>query len=344
MPPLAKIAYADIRGHTPLELLFLHRKSARAMAEAAKRTFGMASQMLSAAALPMADRVSRRWLEKSHNPYLGEIDEMAATLDIPGVYTLNICLEWGCTGGVWRSEDGPLLRRTLDWPFPELGEHIVVARQDGPGGEFFNVTWPSISGILQAVAPGRFAAAINQGPLRRCGAGLIGDWVLGRLAVGRNLALPPTHLLRRAFETAVDYAAAKALLCNIPVAVPTIFILAGPRGSEGCVIERTETDFEAREMTDGQVSAANHFESRLAQIGRGWRARPIDSYGRSAGARALDSARALANEKPGFAWFVPPIANVNCRLAMIAKAAKGQLMVMGTAGAQPVTEVFRLPA
>jgi hypothetical protein len=39
-----------------------------------------------------------------------------------------------------------------------------------------------------------------------------------------------------------------------------------------------------------------------------------------------------------------PIANVNSRLALTANAVKGALMVMGTAGAKPVTEPFRLPA
>jgi hypothetical protein len=336
MQSLVKIPYVDLGGYTPLELLYLYRRSALALVEGAKRTFGEASRLAGTVAMPWSDRASRRWLEKSANPYLREIAAMAQALGLPGVYTLNVCFEWGCTSGVWRSEGNPLLRRVLDWPFPALGEHIVVARQKGPAGDFFNVTWPGLSGILQAMAPGRFAAAINQAPMRRRGAGLAGDWALGRLAVGRNLALPPSHLLRHTFETAPDYTAAKAMLCTTPIAVPAIFVLSGVHSGEGCVIERTEEAFAVREMADGHVCATNHFESHLNQTGHGWRARPIDSHDRLVCARTLGPATDLS-------WFAPPIANVNSRLALTANAAKGSLAVIGTAGAEPVTEIFHLP-
>ena len=336
MPTLVKIPYVDIRGYTSLELLFLYRRSALALVEGAKRTFGETSRLASTLAMPWADRASRRWLEKSENPYLHEIAAMAGTLGQPGVYTLNVCFEWGCTSGVWRSDGTPLLRRVLDWPFPRLGQHIVVAHQKGPAGDFFNATWPGLSGILQAMAPGRFAAAINQAPMRRRGAGIVGDWALGRVAVGRNFALPPSHLLRRVFEAAADFTAAKQMLCATPIAVPAIFTLAGTRSAEGCVIERTEDAFAVREMADGHVCATNHFESHLNQTGHGWRERPIDSRGRLVCARTLGPTADLS-------WFTPPIANVNSRLALAANAVKGSLMVMGTAGATPVSEVFHLP-
>ena len=336
MQPLVKIPYVDLGGYTPLELLFLHRRSAALLVEGAKRTFGEASLLASTLTMPWTDRASHRWLEKSDNPYLREIEAMAEALGLPGVYTLNLCFEWGCTSGAWRSDGTPFLRRVLDWPFPALGEHIVVAHQKGQAGAFFNVTWPGLSGILQAMAPGRFAAAINQAPMRRRGAGFVGDWALGRIAVARNTALPPSHLLRQAFETAPDYAAAKAMLCTTPLAVPAIFVLCGIGNGEGCVIERSEEAFAVREMADGHVCATNHFESHLNDAGQGWRARPIDSRGRLVCARTLGPATDLF-------WFTPPIANVNSRLALTANAANGTLMVMGTAGERPVTEIFRLP-
>ncbi|MDE1938962.1 MAG: hypothetical protein KGI68_08065 [Alphaproteobacteria bacterium] len=319
-----------------MELLFLHRRKARVLVEAATRTFGEPSRAASALLAPFADHASRRWLEKASNPYLAEISGIAAALGIPGVYVLNLCFEWGCTGGVWHGDDGPLLRRVLDWPFPLLGENIVVAHQKGPAGDFFNVTWPGLSGVLQASAPGRFAAAINQAPMRRRGAGLVGDWALGRIAVKRTFALPPSHLLRHVFETVKDFATAKDMLCHVPVAVPAIFILSGIHSAEGCVIERTENAFAVRGSRDGPVCATNHFESHLNHAGHGWRARPIDSPGRLASAYRLG----LAED---FSWFVPPIANINTRLVMVASAAKGMLAVMGTTGERPVTETFDLP-
>ncbi len=337
MPPLVKIPYVDLRGLTLLELLFLRRRSARALVEGAKMTFGEASRLASALAMPIADRASRRWLERSRSPYLAEIDAIASALRISGVHMLNVCFEWGCTSGVWPTEDGSLLRRVLDWPFPLLGEHIVVAHQNAPVGDFFNATWPGFSGVLQAMAPGRFAAAINQAPSRRHGVGFAGDWALGRVAVGRNFALPPAHLLRQVFETAPDYPSAKTMLCTTPIAVPAIFILSGTRSGEGCVIERTEEAFAVREMADGQVCATNHFELSPGGAKHSWRARPIDSYGRLAHANALRG-------EMDFSWSVPPIANVNSRLALTANAATGSLMVMGTEGATAVSEIFRRPA
>lgn len=330
MTPLVSIPTVDIREDGPPGLLARYRASAHALVEAASGTYGALGRVASLAALPLGDRASERWLARNHNPYLDEIRAMAATLGRSGVYFLNVCFEWGCTGGVWDTVEGPLMRRVLDWPFPELGEHLVVAHQKGPAGDFLNATWPGMSGIYQATAPGRFAAAINQAPSRRHGLGFAGDWLQSRLLTEKSTALPPAHLLRRVFETATDYETAKRLLCETPLAVPAIFILAGTREGEGAVIERTETGFMLRPMQDGRVCAANHFVGRED----GWRARPIDSHGRLACALGLASGEDAA-------WFVPPIANQNSRLAMTASPASGALSLMGTNGAVPVTEPFR---
>jgi hypothetical protein len=336
MGPLVTIPYADIRGGSPLDLLKGNLGSARALVQAAAGTYGPVGRVAAKAAVPLADRASRRWLERSRNPYLDEIWHVADAVAMPGVYLLNVCFEWGCTSGVWAGAEGPLLRRVLDWPFPELGEHLVVVHQDGAAGDFLNVTWPGMSGVYQASAPGRFAAAINQAPMRERGAGFLGDWLGGRVQVGFSNALPPAHLLRKVFETAHSYDEARSMLCDTKLAVPAIFILAGIADGEGCVIERTETAHALRPMADGRVCATNHFEGTLPDPGRGWRARPIDSPGR------LSSACALPAASDDFAWFLPPIANINSRLAMTASPCAGALTVMGTNGAAPVTERFRL--
>jgi hypothetical protein len=336
MQPLTRIPLVDIRGYTPLELLFLYRSRARFLAESAAKTIGSASAAWRLF-IPAFDRASHRWLKKSNNPYLQEMELIAGAVGVPGTFALNTCFEWGCTSGVWPGEGGPLLRRVLDWPFPSLGENTVVAHQSGIAGDYFNVTWPGFSGILQAMAPGRFAAALNQAPMRKHGAGLAGDWLLGRVQVGRTPALPPSHLLRLAFETARDYAATQSMLCMTPLAVPAIYTLSGKHAGEGCVIERTENGYSVRPLAGGKVCATNQFESPPADAGQGWRPRPIDSRSR------LQYALAIPSRSAGFSWFTPPIANVNSRLAMTADAAAGTLTVLGTAGAEPVTEVFELP-
>lgn len=332
---MAGLPEIPVERGTPALLAARFPDKARALADAAAGTFGTASRVIAALAAPLTDRASERWLERQANPYLPEIRQIAADLRLPGVVSLNVCFEWGCTGGVWPSADGPVLRRVMDWAFPALGENMVVLRQDGPAGEFLAITWPGIAGVFQGVAPGRFTAAINQAPMRRHGAGFAGDWLLGRQAVGRWHGLPPAHLLRSMFEHAADYAAAKKLLCETQIAVPAIFILAGP--DTGCIIERTETAAFVREMGAAGVATANHFRTPLDGEGRGWRARPIDSLGRAVRADALCEADFAGD----FGWLVPPIANAHSRLAFTATAA-GHLTLMGTHGAVPVTQVLRL--
>jgi hypothetical protein len=333
--PLVKIPLVDLRGHTPLELLFLFRRQANILLDGALSLVGHGPGHLLASA---TDRLSKRWLEKANNPYLPEITLIANAVHRPGAYVLNTCLEWGCTSGAWTGPGGPFLRRVLDWPLPRLGEFPVVVQYAGRPGPYFNVTWPGFSGVLQAMAPGRFAAAINQAPRRKHVGGFLGAWMAGRFKTGARLALPPVHLLRRVFETARDYTSARQMLTMTPLAVPAIFTLAGTRAGEGCVIERTEDAFAVREMVAGRVCTANHFQSSLNETELGWKARPIDSAGR------LAQAMGLTHEAANLSWFTAPIANVNSRLVMEANAATGALKVMGTNGREPVTDLFDLAA
>ena len=103
---------------------------------------------------------------RSGSPYIGEIAAISGALGFSGVWFLNGSYQWGCTAYA-RDDDAPWLVRTLDWPFPGLGRHVEVARMAGPGGEFYSVTWPGFVGVLTGMAPGRFAASINQAPMWR---------------------------------------------------------------------------------------------------------------------------------------------------------------------------------
>ena len=128
---------------------------------------------------------ARWWLRRSASPLVGEIDAIARTLGRPGIWLLHGAYAFGCTALADESADGPVLRRTLDWPFPGLGRLVEVIRQRGAAGEFLSVTWPGFAGVLTAVAPGRFAASINQAPMRRrtsVGWLLWLDYVLNALA------------------------------------------------------------------------------------------------------------------------------------------------------------------
>jgi len=331
---MAGLVEIPLETGTPLELARRYPDKARAMVRAVEDTFGIASRLAARAVAGPADRANRDWLVRQANPYLAEIDAVAALLGISGVHALNVCFEWGCTGGIWPSPDGPVLRRVLDWPFPKLGESLVVLQQPGAANSFFNMGWPGMVGVVQGTAPGRFAAALHQAPMRRHSLGFIGDWLKNRVEVHGRTGLPPVHLLRSIFESEPDYAAAKKRLCETQIGVPAIFLLAGTGDGEGCVIERTETDCAVREMGAGGVSAANHFETLPGT----WRPRPIDSAGRGRCAQGL-TAEHFAED---FGWFLHPIANINSRVAFTATPRTGALALMGTAGAVPVTKLFRL--
>src|SRR5215212_2951668 len=176
--------------------------------------------------IPVADRIVRQWLARTPSPYLVELDAIAARTRVTGVYAINLSYEYGCTTLARADGPGlaPTLRRTLDWPFLGLGRAALVAHRSGPAGAFYDVTWPGAVGTLTAVAPGRFAAAINQAPLlRRTRANLLRplDYA-GNLVrtLSRKRGMPPLHLLRSVFETATSFSQAFEQLKTVELARP----------------------------------------------------------------------------------------------------------------------------
>ncbi|HTV32340.1 MAG TPA: hypothetical protein VME69_04450, partial [Methylocella sp.] len=220
--------------------------------------------------LPVSDKIARYWLRRSASPYVHEIDEIADRLGFPGVWMLNNSYQWGCTA-LAREEDGvPWLARSLDWPFPGLGRHTDIVRTKGSAGAYFNVTWPGYVGVLTAMAPGRFAACLNQAPMwRRTQHAWLRPYDMAANSIdtfARVREIPPDQLLRQVFEECPDYGRARMKLEQTPVARPVIYTLIGCAPGQSCVIERTETEFATRE---GETSAANDWLPQRP----GWEAR-----------------------------------------------------------------------
>ena len=276
------------------------------------------------------DAVSRRWLKRWSSSHLDEIDRIAARLARPGAYFLAVNYEWGCTCRVGPSPDGTRARliRVLDWRTPGLGRHIIAARVKSAVGSFMTLTWPGYTGVLQANAPGRFAAALNQAPMRRPLGLYPLDWAANRARVWRMPHPTPAHLLREVFETAKDFDEAKTLLKSRAIAAPAIFLLAGVLPKETAVIERTEEDACVH---GGDQVAANHWQAA------GWsgHARGIDSAG-----RARQISQVACDMDPAFSWLKPPILNDRTRLVMMADAADGRLVAQGYEADVPATNVL----
>ncbi len=332
LAPRVPIPLVEIGGQGALALV---RAEPRRMADILEK----AADHYTGPIMAMADRLSEYWLARNDNPYLDEIFAVADYVNCPGPWMLNLSYEWSCTAAIGPDlhRGGNRLLRTLDWPLQGLGRNVIIARMEGEEGLYDAVTWPGFSGVLTAMAPGRFSAAINQPPMRRW-SGLYGlDWIINRALMWREDSLPPVHLLRQVFDQCRDFDEAFEVLTNTPIAMPAFFTLSGVGLRENALIERTAVDVSSQ---IGPNAISNHWKNlNIPAYIRG-----VDSPGRLA---QMDSLR--YDTANNFGWVTPPILNPITRLSVIANAAAGHLEVLGweqKPGADPddlpvpVTQVY----
>ena len=336
MPDLVTIPITDVRDGG----LVRHAIEASARARALRDDCLAWLPPPARALMPMLDAIARRWLRQSRSPYVQEIEAIAAAFGFPGIWFLNGSYQWGCTT-VARDEGGvPWLARTLDWPFSGLGRHIEIAHMRGASGEFFSVTWPGYVGALTALAPGRFAAAINQAPLwRRTRKPWLRPYDIAANALRTwNIRFcPADHLLRDIFETCRDFGEAKRRLETVPIARPAIFTLIGCERGERCVIERTEESFTSRAdetaTANDWLQRAPHWEGRvntavLLTISTD------DAAKRNRARRDTLSSWPQPFSGSHFAWVQPPVLNPFTRIAVEMCAADGTLRAVGYEAAE----------
>jgi hypothetical protein len=347
---LPAIPFVDIRDGGPPRHARENPAQARALRDSCLAIFPAGVQPL----VPALDWLSRQSLKRSRSPYVGEVADIAEALGVSGVWVLNASYQWGCTARATEEDGVPWLARTLDWPFRGLGRHTELARMCGDCGDFVSATWPGYVGVLTAMAPQRFAGAVNQAPMRRrtrhrylrpydyfasaCGA-----------AVGAG-RMPPDQLLRYVFETCADFAAARRMLETTPIGRPVIYTLVGCAKGERCIIERTETEFVTREAN---TSAANDWVPRRPD----WEGRigtrrfficSFDDAGRVSDARRDCLAEWQGSfATGGFGWVREPVLNPYTRVAVAMSPAHGILRAIGydTGGAglpEPVTQASEL--
>jgi hypothetical protein len=280
----------------------------------------------------VADARSRAWGARSSSPYAGAVAAVDRAIVRPGAFLLNYSYEWGCTTGAGDDpENGATLYRTLDWPFAGLGRAVVVLRMQAKAGPYLSVTWPGYAGVLTGLAPGRFAAAINQPPLPLPGLGKAAGWVAARARTNRSTALPPSHLLRLAFETCRSFEEAAALIRRTPLCLSAIFTLAGPKAGEAIVIERTG----ASAFEPARPVAANHWAAEQAPPGR--------PRNRSSLARRSAMAKVIEGQQNcSLDWLKPPILQPDTRLAVTAHPRSGRLLVQGWEKTGAATSVMQL--
>ena len=330
-PGLPAIPIVDVRDGGPLRQAIESHARARALLDDCLGWFPRGTALL----IPAVDHFARRWLERSASPYVEEVRAIAAALGFPGVWFLNGSYQWSCTAHARDQDGAPWLARTLDWPFPGLGRHTEIARMRGPAGEFLNVTWPGYVGVLTACAPGRFAAAINQAPVRRrtqITALRFYDLIANGLDTLIHVRdIPPDQLLRQVFETCADYGAARRVLETTPLARPVIFTLAGVQPGERCVIERTEDGFNTREYETGAANDWHEphpkWEGRLGASKILFRS--YDDAALFSRNRRISLSGFGGRFAENFDWVVPPVLNPATRLAVEMCPGRGVLRVRG---------------
>jgi len=347
--PLPAIPLIDVRDGGPLRHARMRPAQARALRDACLQFFPRVAVPF----IPAFDFLSHRSLRRSRSPYFAEIAAIADALDFSGVWLLNASYQWGCTARACQEDGVPWLMRTLDWPFSGLGRHAEIAHMRGAGGDFVSVTWPGYVGVLTAMAPGRFAAALNQAPMRRRTRHRWlrpFDYAVNALRTSRASFIPPDQLLRRTFEECENFATARRLLESTPVARPAIYTLVGCAADECCVIERTETEFFTR---SNNTCAANDWEPRRP----GWEGRIgmrrflassfADAAGFSRARRESLAAWRGSLSASDFDWLKEPVLNPYTRLAVAMNPAWGSLRAVGYDLGDdplpiPVTQIYEL--
>jgi hypothetical protein len=186
--------------------------------------------------------------------------------------------------------------------------------------------------VLTAMAPGRFAVALNQAPMRKSVGWIYLDWAANRRRVWNMPHPTPAHLLRAVCDEAASFDEAVARLTSEPISTPAIYSIAGIADFETAVIERTET--EARVHRGAHV-AANHWQAQ------GWTGHPrgSDSAGRAAMLAGIP-----ADLETQFEWLHAPVLNPRTRIAMVADARQGRLTAQGYEDGKPATAILHLKA
>ena len=169
--PLSAALNAAFAGHS-------RRRRPRRRSAAARAAKSDRARALRDACLDFFPRAAIRWCRRSIGCRVARLParvrlmcprlrRLRRSLDFSGVWLLNASYQWGCTARAGEQDGAPWLSRTLDWPFRGLGRHTELARMRGRAGDFVSVTWPGYVGVLTAMAPRRFAAALNQAPMWR---------------------------------------------------------------------------------------------------------------------------------------------------------------------------------
>lgn len=315
-----------------------YNQTFHAMLEACRAQYG-------ATLLKIADYFVQKWVTKKADllGYEDELHESAAAIKGPGKYALNLSYEFACTTGVKQEHDqSQTMFRAFDWPVKNLADKVIILKRDGKAGHYWDMTYPGMVGVIQAMAPRRFAISINRAPIPVTiklpffqGITKPLDRWVQRFKTYKTGAVPAPFLLRKVFDECASYDEAVEMLSNTMISAPTIFTIAGVKDGEACVIER---DREGAYISKGcDAITANHWQNK--NLGKA-HPRPINSHDR------LKSMRhATKHAKGHFDWASGTLVNDFTRLVFEANPKQEILRIYACEGQQQVTRksYLRLP-
>lgn len=296
--------------------------------------------------LKIADNFAFKWMSKAELlGYEQELLDIAEEINGAGKYILNLSYEFACTAGVMNEYNGkPALYRAFDWPIDNIGDKLMILKRGGKKGHYWDITFPGMVGVVHAMAPRRFAIAINRAPIPVTfklpfWQGLtkpLDKWVQ-RIKTYRTGATPAPILLRKVFEECANFDEAVKMLQETKLSAPTIFTICGTEQGQALVIERDRDRAFTRHGDDAVT--ANHWQE--AQLGKA-HARPIASKAR------LSSMKDITQKnipQHNFNWLSAPILNDMTRMACELSPQKEIIKIVGTQGVRQVTRksYLRLP-
>lgn len=312
-----------------------HAALAARYPDAALDLLAIGDQLLSQPVVKLLDYGAERWARSRDIPFREEIEQISAQVQRRGAWFANLNYEWGCSAGVLSNSAGaPVLVRVLDWPFPRMGELATIVHCPSPQGAWSHVTWPGCVGVLQANAPQRFAAVINQAPCCSFGlgqyAGRAVGWLHSKWRWVQSQGIPPVLLLRQVMMSAPDFSAALQLLTDAVVAAPVIFTLVGTQPEDYAIIQK---------------SYAGTVVRREKAVSNCWLnpELPGDLGANDAPARLRKLQQTLA-AGAGLRWLQSPVLNKDSRLAVELCPAEGSMIVQGLFGVDAVTERYHFQA
>ena len=226
-PTLATIPVTSICAGGLLDYTIAAGVRARALRDACVAWMPAPSRMM----LPVIDALTRKWLLRSHSPYLAEVAAIAGAIDVPasGFSTA------ATSGAARRLRANRTARRGLrarsTGRFPGSAATSRVARMRGKAGDFDNVTWPGYVGHAYGLRARTFRGLDQSGAdvaadadARGCGPTILQPM---RSRPGGSISSRPTICCVRCSRPARASPRRAQRLETTPIARPVIYTLVG---------------------------------------------------------------------------------------------------------------------